>query len=189
MPASSMMASPHEPTHADRMTSESSTQDPHVVEPERPRKARNLPAWVAAITCLVVGFSGGMAIGTSSGDRSGTQTSASNTSKTLDEEVTLSPVSAALDSCDVDLSDLGVLVMDGGASVELNANYSLGDVSPSNVECVLAELGSPDSVYARMGRTRALDGTQTAEWGSYSASWTYHPDNGLNVIVVGGADA
>lgn len=190
MPASSTVAPPSEPTHASPLDSTSPPQKtPHTTGPERPRTSRNWSVWIAGITCLVVGFSGGMAVGTSSGDRSGTQTSASNDSGAVDDHAVLSPVSAALDSCDIDSSGSSVLVMDAGASVELNAGYGVGDVYPSDVECVLTELGSPQSVYARMGRTRALDGTQTAEWGLYTATWTYHPENGLNVIVVGGSDA
>jgi hypothetical protein len=34
-----------------------------------------------------------------------------------------------------------------------------------------------------MDNTRALDGMQTASWGNYEASWTYHPDEGLDVVV------
>jgi hypothetical protein len=34
---------------------------------------------------------------------------------------------------------------------------------------------------ARMGHTRALDGTQRNPSGS--VSWTYHPDHGLNIVI------
>jgi hypothetical protein len=34
-----------------------------------------------------------------------------------------------------------------------------------------------------MEKTRALDGRQTASWSFIEASWTYHPDNGLDVII------
>lgn len=189
MPSSLAVAPPPEPTHAPGPGTASSSPDPQSAARERPRRTRNWPAWIAGITCLVVGFSGGMAIGTSTGEDGGTPVSASDDAEDPAEHAVMSPVSAALDSCGVDPSDAGVIVMDGGASVELDADYGLGDVYPGDVECVLEELGAPESVYARMGRTRALDGTQTAEWASYTASWTYHPDDGLNVIVVGGSDA
>lgn len=49
--------------------------------------------------------------------------------------------------------------------------------------CVLVELDMPESVGARMEATRALDGMQSATWGRFEASWTYHPDDGMNLIV------
>lgn len=44
------------------------------------------------------------------------------------------------------------------------------------------ELDVPDSVVARMGKTRALDGVQTYEGEWYTISWTYHPDEGLEIL-------
>ena len=35
----------------------------------------------------------------------------------------------------------------------------------------------------RMLLTRAIDGTQEEQWGLYRATWTYHPDQGLNVVI------
>jgi hypothetical protein len=49
--------------------------------------------------------------------------------------------------------------------------------------CVLQELNIPDAVMAQIKTTRALDGRQTASWGEFTASWTYHPKNGLDIII------
>lgn len=49
--------------------------------------------------------------------------------------------------------------------------------------CVLVALDTPQSVIARMEHTRALDGVQDATWGTYSATWSYHPDTGFDLIV------
>jgi hypothetical protein len=43
-------------------------------------------------------------------------------------------------------------------------------------------LGLPASLLEKMSSTRALDGTQTQNCGTYTATWNYHPDNGLKVI-------
>lgn len=43
------------------------------------------------------------------------------------------------------------------------------------------ELGFDDSVYSRMMKTSALMGRQSAENNKYRVSWTYHPDEGLEV--------
>lgn len=49
--------------------------------------------------------------------------------------------------------------------------------------CVLAMSDVPDSVIAQMEQTRALDGMQSAEWDGLTATWTYHPDNGMDLIL------
>jgi hypothetical protein len=49
--------------------------------------------------------------------------------------------------------------------------------------CVLDELDAPDAITSRMNNTRALDGVQAGEWGGIQASWSYHPDNGLDVVL------
>jgi hypothetical protein len=47
--------------------------------------------------------------------------------------------------------------------------------SLDQIECILNEFGAPSTVRARMGNTRALDGTQDASSASLRATWTYHP--------------
>lgn len=47
---------------------------------------------------------------------------------------------------------------------------------------LLGRLGMPAGTAARMDGTRALDGTQSAEGEHATATWTYHPDNGLRVV-------
>lgn len=56
------------------------------------------------------------------------------------------------------------------------------DGSLDAIEDINEELGFPDSVYAQMTNTRAIDGTMTYEKNGVSVSWTYHPDSGLEVI-------
>lgn len=43
------------------------------------------------------------------------------------------------------------------------------------------ELGFNGSVYSQMMKTTALMGRQSTENGKYKVSWTYHPDDGLEV--------
>ncbi len=49
--------------------------------------------------------------------------------------------------------------------------------------CVLERLDVPPSVIARMNHTRAIDGMQDAAWGVYTATWTFHPDNGWDLVI------
>ncbi len=62
-------------------------------------------------------------------------------------------------------------------------DYGSGDATIGDLRCVLEELDVPQSVIGQMDSTRALDGMQTATWDGYSVSWTYHPDDGLDLII------
>lgn len=56
-------------------------------------------------------------------------------------------------------------------------------------ETMIFQLGFSGSVEARIQNTRALDGTQTAESpDGYVAYWTYHPDDGLNIVIEESSD-
>ena len=69
-------------------------------------------------------------------------------------------------------------------SLTLEAFSDSGDGLTTPIfQCVLGKLGTPAAVRERMYATRAIDGTQSEEWGSYKATWTYEPDQGLTVIV------
>ena len=69
-------------------------------------------------------------------------------------------------------------------SLTLEAFSDSGDSLTTPVfQCVLGKLGTPAAVRERMYATHAIDGTQSEEWGSYKATWTYEPDQGLTVIV------
>ena len=47
---------------------------------------------------------------------------------------------------------------------------------------VVSALGLPDSLLQKMGSTRALDGRQTETYSNIEVSWSYHPDDGLEVL-------
>lgn len=51
------------------------------------------------------------------------------------------------------------------------------------LNCVLTELEVPANVQHEMEQTRALDGRQSTSWGGIDASWSYHPDSGLDVVL------
>lgn len=58
-----------------------------------------------------------------------------------------------------------------------------GDLGETQLICVLTQLHTPDFVVREMDTTRALDGRQSDSWGDFTASWTYHPDHGLDVLI------
>ncbi|MCQ1948936.1 hypothetical protein NNX28_03205 [Arthrobacter sp. zg-Y859] len=83
------------------------------------------------------------------------------------------------DQTGIELGDEGQsLTMSGQGEETLGYGADFLDI-----HCVLSAIDMPDSVGSRLGNTRALDGTQTAQWGEFSTFWNYHPDDGMNVIV------
>lgn len=91
---------------------------------------------------------------------------------------------SAMSSCDLKAGD-GASVSDGGNTLTLNGEGE-DDTSGLAVEdliCVLDELGMPDAVFTEMSQTTAMDGRQEADWDNYEASYKYHPDNGLDIVV------
>ena len=91
----------------------------------------------------------------------------------------------AVNFCGVE-EQWGIGLGDDGQSLTIDGegdeDYSLG-VPYLDTLCVLTAVDTPDGVISRMGSTRALDGMQTAEWDRISAYWTYHPDDGLDVVL------
>ena len=86
-------------------------------------------------------------------------------------------------TCDV-VDNVWITVGDEGQSISMQSE---GEESSGadyiDVLCVLDQLEVPDSVNTRIGSTRALDGRQTATWDDFDASWGYHPDSGLDIVV------
>ena len=88
----------------------------------------------------------------------------------------------AVDSCHA--RGLHARLASDETSLTLEAFSDSGDSLTTPVfQCVLGKLDTPAAVRERMYATRAIDGTQSEEWGSYKATWTYEPDQGLTVIV------
>ena len=99
-----------------------------------------------------------------------------------------SPMTDAAATCDVE-TNLWITVGDEGRSISMQSEGE--EATGANFEdlaCVLLELDTPDSVINRIDSTRALDGRQTGTWEEYSASWGYHPDNGLDIVIEMPAD-
>jgi len=53
----------------------------------------------------------------------------------------------------------------------------------ATVSCVMSRLGTPERVVRAMESTRALDGRITDSWDVFTASWSYHPDSGLDLVI------
>ena len=58
----------------------------------------------------------------------------------------------------------------------------------TTIACVLNSIDTPTRVINLMDSTRAMDGRQTDSWendrGRFTATWSYHPNTGMNVLLV-----
>ncbi len=83
------------------------------------------------------------------------------------------------------------------ASVASDGSYLSIDTNPNDSsynsyeeDAILAiysvneALGLPDSVITQMGQTRSIDGRQSYSNSDVEVSWTYHPDNGLEILYM-----
>lgn len=89
--------------------------------------------------------------------------------------------SLALASRECDTGEVG----DEGWSLTIGTkgeNDSFGD-SYEGLLCVIEAINMPDSTLNRMASTRSLDGTVTDDWDGIRASWNYHPNSGMNLIL------
>lgn len=71
----------------------------------------------------------------------------------------------------------------GDAGRTLNITVGGAYMSDDNLTCLVGELHMPDAVMQHVLSTRALDGQQTDSWPGYTARWTYHPDDGLQMTI------
>ena len=60
--------------------------------------------------------------------------------------------------------------------------YAENFAAMGTIEKVNRELGFNDSVYQEMKQTRSIDGRQRVSNDDYEITWSYHPDDGLEVL-------
>lgn len=79
-------------------------------------------------------------------------------------------------------------LLDGGEAMSINT-MSVdvgGDAELDGLVCVFMLLDVPERIITQMDSTSAMMGVRTATDGSFTYEWTYHPDNGLNVLIADG---
>lgn len=146
-----------------------------------------MPAWSLAATLIV-----GSGIGFAAGNATGGSGDAAATTTTTTTVLAVDTVRQSMQRCpDADAGastitslDCGLFVTvydDGGLEVnyfpEADDNRQ-GDKAIDDIGSLTGCWGSSDR--AKMGSTRALDGR--VESANGRSSWTYHPDDGLNII-------
>ncbi|MEJ7665391.1 MAG: hypothetical protein WKG07_40640 [Hymenobacter sp.] len=97
---------------------------------------------------------------------------ASSTSETQQ----LTRLEAGVEACASRDADDTITLADAGATVVVDTRSEYGEVAGLN--CLLGELGTPQSIIAQLGSTTALMGVQDATDDGLNYSWSYHPDMG-----------
>jgi hypothetical protein len=148
------------------------------VYPPAPRKRRVWPWFAAAGAALFIAGAFFFAFWVTDGH--GSPGSPTGTDAAADPVMGSTQLRLAYNACGAgDLADNDhTMIIDSQGE-----DYDSGDASFDDLTCVLRELDVPASVIAQMEQTRALDGMQSADWNGFTASWTYHPDNGLDLII------
>lgn len=88
---------------------------------------------------------------------------------------------AAYDECDPSDTRLSSIELaDGNHSLLIQATTS--DMY-DDVACLMLELNTPEFIVSEMDNTTAMMGRQHEEDEGLSYDWSYHPDNGLNMVI------
>lgn len=79
------------------------------------------------------------------------------------------------------------VVADDGSYLTIDTNFSdtedmFDEEAYSAIEAINEKLDLPESLIEKMNSTSANDGIQTAEHNSILIRWSYHPNNGLEVM-------
>lgn len=138
------------------------------VPPEQPNRFR-WNSWRGGLSLLVIIGGAGVLIGGISERVSGTGGSEFTT---------------AQKDCDSN-PPAGTTISDGGKTmiVNMQGTEDTSGMTADMTACVLRELHVSAAVSQHIETTRALDGRQSDRWAGYTASWTYHPDDGLDMVI------
>ena len=94
-------------------------------------------------------------------------------------QVTIDNLKKAADLCTASGSSLS----SDGLSLKIDAKNKNDTAALLDVLSVIEALDFPDSLLDDMGNTTAMMGKQSQICGDYEVSWTYHPDDGLDVLI------
>ena len=160
---------------------------PPVSRPPRPADpptSRPRPGWVLPVLTGILGLAIGATAGATiaSSVVSAQQVAEQEAAPAAAEAAKSSLFSDAARRCGitgvVDIEDDGhTMIVDGEGE-----DFGSGDISFSELDCIIDAVGAPASVKELMYQPRSLDGRQSGDWDDVTASWSYHPDDGLDII-------
>lgn len=93
-------------------------------------------------------------------------------------------IANAVDECKAK-GKAGISLGDKGSSLTIDTKGEKDSTGAdfSDAACILKGLHIPDSVVSQMDATTAMQGRQSAAWENIEASWSYHPNSGMNLIL------
>lgn len=154
----------------------------YMIEPENTKDQE--VSWSSSDTDIAT-VSNGEVTGVTEGDCVITITTKNGKSDTC--EITVTEASPDLSNIyDLYCSPIYATIAEDGSYLAIDTNpediedYTDDDAIQAIID-VSDALGIPDSVINRMSQTRALDGVQSYDSGEVEVTWSYHPDNGLEV--------
>jgi hypothetical protein len=146
---------------------------PAAPAPRRSNRARIILTVVGGLAVFAGGWASGAAY---------TSQKATNSANDQHAEQ-VGRLQKAASTCD---DGTGTKLADGGRTLTVDGKGSediLNGLGAGGLDCVLSTLQMPEAVRQQLMQTRALDGRQQATWDAFTASWSYHPDDGINLIV------
>ena len=139
--------------------------------------------WLIAAAVVLIGIV--IAVVVLSRSDSGSDTAAAGDGGSGGEvDIETARFQLAYDTCGVTSTNITVadegqsIIMDGPPDSSANMDEFITDLS-----CVIEALEVPDYVVHNMENTTSLMGLQEATWDGIHAQWSYHPDNGLDLVL------
>lgn len=88
----------------------------------------------------------------------------------------------AYEACNLEATFGASLDDDGkGLFIDMMGEDEFIGADYDDIICTVDDLGMSSSIKSQMANTSALSGVQNASWDGISASWTYHPNRGLDI--------
>lgn len=81
-------------------------------------------------------------------------------------------------------SPSGITVSDAGKTLSVNTkgeeDYS--GATYSDMVCIINAVDTPSYILSNMETTNSLMGRQSDEFNDIEVTWSYHPNNGMNIV-------
>jgi hypothetical protein len=176
------------PPHGDRPQHADRPQPSYTLEftstGPRPGKSRKVPIVLAAVGTLVTLGAAGILYPVLSNASASDAAAGSLSAWDIEQQRMHDQIFEWVQSkCDEARS--GTQVADAGKTLRID---TLGEedstgADASTVTCILSRLKTPTAVISHMNSTPAPDGQQQDQWEGFTASWTYHPDHGMDLVL------
>jgi hypothetical protein len=147
---------------------------------ERATRRSRVP-WLIAAVVVIIGVV--IAVVVISQSDSGSDTAAAGDGG-AEVDIETARFQLAYDTCGVTSTNIEVadegqsMILDGPPDSSANSDEFITDLA-----CVIEALNMPEYVVHNMENTTSLMGLQEATWDGIHAQWSYHPDNGLDLVL------